>query len=215
MSPRKIRLKYEGRCCKCGKTIPIGTKACWESGKGVWHLDCKSDRNGNFALDKPPVFKRRGNTSHTTQPSKRFSSTSMADRLRIPRSTQLGLLLALVTVLAFGGIFLSTNIAPPGTSPTETKSSYVFQISHVTPTYFTTETSYVAETSYSIHITTSGTKTTPPSRGMFVGSRLSDIYHWPSCYWAKQIHPHNEIWFKDSADARAHGYRPCKVCRPP
>jgi len=40
LAGRKITLKYEGRCVKCGKTIPMGTEAYWESGKGVWHLEC-------------------------------------------------------------------------------------------------------------------------------------------------------------------------------
>ncbi|NIO20573.1 MAG: nuclease, partial [Candidatus Aenigmarchaeota archaeon] len=35
------------------------------------------------------------------------------------------------------------------------------------------------------------------------------------CYWAKKIKSYNEIWFSSSKDARAHGYRSCKVCRPP
>jgi uncharacterized protein YegP (UPF0339 family)/DNA/RNA endonuclease YhcR with UshA esterase domain len=35
-----IRLKYDGRCLKCGKTIPEGTQAFWESEKGVWHIQC-------------------------------------------------------------------------------------------------------------------------------------------------------------------------------
>lgn len=37
---KKISLKYEGRCLKCGGTIPTGQVAYWERDKGVWHLDC-------------------------------------------------------------------------------------------------------------------------------------------------------------------------------
>lgn len=54
----------------------------------------------------------------------------------------------------------------------------------------------------------------PPSQ-KFVGSRKSDVYHYPSCYWAKKIKPENKISFSSSKDAKAHGYRPCKVCKPP
>jgi len=50
---------------------------------------------------------------------------------------------------------------------------------------------------------------------MFVGSRKSDKYHYPSCQWAQKISPSNRICFSSSADARAHGYVPCKVCNPP
>ena len=51
--------------------------------------------------------------------------------------------------------------------------------------------------------------------GMFVGSVKSNKYHYPSCEWGQKISPANEIWFSSSADARAHGYVPCKVCCPP
>lgn len=53
------------------------------------------------------------------------------------------------------------------------------------------------------------------SSGMFVGSVKSNKYHYPSCEWGQKISPANEIWFSSSEDARAHGYVPCKVCRPP
>jgi len=37
---RKISLKYEGKCVKCGRTIPAGETAYWDKDKGVWHLEC-------------------------------------------------------------------------------------------------------------------------------------------------------------------------------
>ena len=49
----------------------------------------------------------------------------------------------------------------------------------------------------------------------FVGSIYSNVYHYPSCKWAKKIKPENEIWFSSPEEAKAAGYRPCKVCRPP
>ena len=49
----------------------------------------------------------------------------------------------------------------------------------------------------------------------YVGSINSNVYHYPSCRYVKQIYPENKIWFSSSSDARAHGYRPCKVCCPP
>lgn len=51
--------------------------------------------------------------------------------------------------------------------------------------------------------------------GAYVGSSLSDKYHYPSCYWASQIHPENLVWFSSPADAQSKGYVPCKVCSPP
>jgi len=50
---------------------------------------------------------------------------------------------------------------------------------------------------------------------MFVGSKKSDVYHYPNCRYVKTILPENIIWFTSAEDARAHGYRPCKVCKPP
>ena len=50
---------------------------------------------------------------------------------------------------------------------------------------------------------------------MFVGSKKSDVYHYPNCRYVKQILPENIIWFTSAEDARNHGYRPCKVCKPP
>jgi hypothetical protein len=189
LAARKIRLRYEGRCRRCGRRIPAGTQAYWESGKGVWHLQCGS-----------LVGLSSGRS---------FGSTS--DRFRTSHSVQLGLIFAVIIVLALGGALASSRVTPPMTTArTETERSHAFQSSQITQTYATT-----SQIPYLTYATMSGTKTTPATKGMFVGSRLSNIYHWPSCYWAKQINPKNEIWFKDSADAIAHGYRPCKVCKPP
>jgi len=55
----------------------------------------------------------------------------------------------------------------------------------------------------------------PASQGMFVGSKKSDKYHWPTCRHAKTIRPENEIWFESAEAARKAGYTPCGVCRPP
>ena len=55
----------------------------------------------------------------------------------------------------------------------------------------------------------------PTTEGVFVGSVNSDVYHYPTCTYAQRIYPKNQVSFSSSEDARAHGYRPCKVCRPP
>ena len=54
-----------------------------------------------------------------------------------------------------------------------------------------------------------------PSSGMFLGSKKSDVYHYPNCRYRKMIKPENLIWFTSVEDARDQGYRPCKVCKPP
>ena len=56
--------------------------------------------------------------------------------------------------------------------------------------------------------------TSQPS-GAYVGSVNGDVYHYPDCSYVEQIYHQNRIWFSSPADARAHGYRPGKVCRPP
>jgi endonuclease YncB( thermonuclease family) len=50
--------------------------------------------------------------------------------------------------------------------------------------------------------------------GPFWGSKNSNIYHKPSCYWAQQIKSSNLIIFSTRSEAEAAGYKPCKVCKP-
>lgn len=45
-------------------------------------------------------------------------------------------------------------------------------------------------------------------KGLFVGSKNSNKYHWPWCAPAKNIKPENQIWFQSEAEARAVGYSP-------
>jgi endonuclease YncB( thermonuclease family) len=52
-------------------------------------------------------------------------------------------------------------------------------------------------------------------QGQFVGSKNSDVYHYPDCPHAQNIKEENKIWFEDAQDAVNHGYRPCEVCNPP
>jgi len=49
----------------------------------------------------------------------------------------------------------------------------------------------------------------------FVGSKNSDVYHYPSCRYAKRIKPENRVYFDTPEEAIAAGYHPCKVCKPP
>jgi hypothetical protein len=52
------------------------------------------------------------------------------------------------------------------------------------------------------------------STGKFVGSEHSTAYHDPDYRWAKEIRPHNQIWFTSSEEAEASGYKACRVCKP-
>ena len=48
----------------------------------------------------------------------------------------------------------------------------------------------------------------------YVASVNSEVFHKPSCRWAKKIKPHNIVGFKSREDAINSGRRPCKVCKP-
>jgi len=49
----------------------------------------------------------------------------------------------------------------------------------------------------------------------FVGFKNSNKYHYPTCKWVKGAKPSWLINFKSAADAQAHHYVPCQVCKPP
>ncbi len=46
------------------------------------------------------------------------------------------------------------------------------------------------------------------AKGLFVGSKNSDKYHWPWCAPAKNIKSENQVWFQSEAQAQAAGYSP-------
>lgn len=56
--------------------------------------------------------------------------------------------------------------------------------------------------------------TSQKSSGVYVGSVDSDKYHNPSCRFAEEILPENEIWFDSTEDAESSGYSPCGGCHP-
>jgi len=48
----------------------------------------------------------------------------------------------------------------------------------------------------------------------YVGSRTTKIFCFPTCRDARRIRDDNKVGFHGSAEAREHGYRPCKRCTP-
>ena len=54
----------------------------------------------------------------------------------------------------------------------------------------------------------------PPVTIAFVGNRVSQVYHVPSCAWANKIRPRNVVSFVSATQATGRGFRPCGVCRP-
>ena len=55
---------------------------------------------------------------------------------------------------------------------------------------------------------------TPPPQGggQFVGSRISDKYHYPWCSGAKRITEANKVWFNTKEEAERAGYTPAANC---
>jgi len=52
------------------------------------------------------------------------------------------------------------------------------------------------------------------TQGQFVGSKNSNKYHNPLCYWTGQISIENRIWFANPENAVNQGYIPCGSCNP-
>lgn len=48
------------------------------------------------------------------------------------------------------------------------------------------------------------------TKGKFVGSINSNVYHHPDCPWAKKITPANQIWFNSEEEAQKAGYVKCE-----
>lgn len=48
----------------------------------------------------------------------------------------------------------------------------------------------------------------------YVGSDSTHIFCFPTCRYNKTLTPGHKVQFASEAQARAAGYRPCKVCRP-
>jgi O-6-methylguanine DNA methyltransferase len=52
------------------------------------------------------------------------------------------------------------------------------------------------------------------ARVRFFGSRTTHIFCLPTCRHARRVQPRYQLEFHSEREARAQGYRPCKVCRP-
>jgi O-6-methylguanine DNA methyltransferase len=48
----------------------------------------------------------------------------------------------------------------------------------------------------------------------YEGVRSTKVYCYPTCHHARRAHEENIVWLHDAAEAKARGFRPCKVCRP-
>lgn len=48
----------------------------------------------------------------------------------------------------------------------------------------------------------------------YEGVKSTKIFCFPTCYHGRRVREENFVFFRDVADARAAGYRPCKDCRP-
>ncbi len=50
---------------------------------------------------------------------------------------------------------------------------------------------------------------------VYVGSKTSNKYHYPTCKWAQRIRPERLIIFKSVKEAQERHYIPCPACKPP
>ncbi|HEX3248461.1 MAG TPA: hypothetical protein VHS05_03460 [Pyrinomonadaceae bacterium] len=48
----------------------------------------------------------------------------------------------------------------------------------------------------------------------FVGNLVLGIFHLENCHWVDTISLRNRVGFSTAADARAHGFKPCRICSP-
>ncbi len=48
----------------------------------------------------------------------------------------------------------------------------------------------------------------------YEGVRSTKIYCYPTCHHARRALDRNIVWLHDAREAKAKGFRPCKVCRP-
>ena len=58
----------------------------------------------------------------------------------------------------------------------------------------------------------------PPKAGSssdpFVGNLVLGIFHLENCHWVDTISLKNRVGFSTAAEARAHGFKPCRICSP-
>ena len=91
-------------------------------------------------------------------------------------------------------------------------SIYNYTQSKTTATESQQTTTTAATTTTTVGETTATTQT---NSGPFVGSKNSDVYHYPNCGSAQSIKAENLVTFNSVEEAKSAGYRPCKKCNPP
>lgn len=52
------------------------------------------------------------------------------------------------------------------------------------------------------------------SKGEYVGSKMTGVYHAKTCIWAEEMSKENQVWFETAEEAEAADYTPCKTCLP-
>jgi hypothetical protein len=48
----------------------------------------------------------------------------------------------------------------------------------------------------------------------FIGNLVLGIFHLEACHWVDTISLKNRVGFTTAADAKAHGFKPCRICSP-
>lgn len=71
----------------------------------------------------------------------------------------------------------------------------------------------IENTPASVITPTDPTDESVPTKGMLVGSKNSDKYHYPWCSGAQGIKEENKIWFSSREEAESSGYTPAANCK--
>ncbi len=88
----------------------------------------------------------------------------------------------------------------------------------ISRTYVLTATNPNGTVTSSIYLAVAPAGTPPsgaPGDKNWVGSTYTREYHFPACSIGQRITPPHKIWFETWQQAKAAGYHPCPVCRPP
>jgi len=48
----------------------------------------------------------------------------------------------------------------------------------------------------------------------YQGVKTTGVYCYPTCHHGRRALERNVVWLHDADEAKAAGFRPCKVCRP-
>lgn len=137
--------------------------------------------------------------------------------IKTPLSKTLPLLLicAILLVAIAGCTSPQSNPTPSPSNVATTPSPKVTASPTASPTKKPTTTPTPTPTSQPQKQPPASPAPTSSNAGPFIGSKNSNVYHYPGCSYVSRIKPANQVTFPTAAAAQAAGYHPCSVCQPP